>query len=43
MLLLYLTIKQISDKKLSELQQWKIDIHQLVDEIFLAKSKKIKD
>ena len=38
-----LTIEQFSEKPLVELKQWQSDMHQLIDEIFLTKSKEIED
>jgi len=38
-----LTIEQITEGCFAELQQWRVDMHQLIDEIFLIKSKEIED
>jgi DNA repair exonuclease SbcCD ATPase subunit len=38
-----LSVEQVSKKSLDQLKQWQTDMHQLVDEIFLAKSKEIED
>jgi hypothetical protein len=38
-----LIIEQITEPSFAELQQWRIDMHQLIDEIFLAKSKEMED
>jgi hypothetical protein len=38
-----LTIEQITETYFAELQQWKIDMHQLIDEIFLVKIKEVED
>lgn len=38
-----LTIEQITEASFAELQQWRIMMHQSVDEIFLTKTKEIED
>jgi hypothetical protein len=38
-----LTIEQITEPSFAQLQQWRSDMHQLIDEIFLAKSKEMED
>jgi outer membrane murein-binding lipoprotein Lpp len=38
-----LKIEQFSEKPLAELKQWQSNMHQLIDEIFLTKSKEIED
>jgi polyhydroxyalkanoate synthesis regulator phasin len=38
-----LTIEQITEASFAELQQWRMDMHQLIDEIFSAKHKEIDD
>jgi len=38
-----LTIEQTTEASFASLQQWKLDMHQLIDEIFLTKIKEIED
>jgi len=38
-----LTIEQITEPSFAELQQWRSDMHQLIDEIFSAKKKEMED
>jgi hypothetical protein len=38
-----LTIEKTTEACFASLQQWKIDMHQLIDEIFLTKIKEIED
>ena len=38
-----LTIEDFTQKPLADLKQWQNDMHQLIDEIFLTKSKEIED
>jgi hypothetical protein len=38
-----LTIEQITEPSFAQLQQWKTDMYQLIDEIFLTKKKEMED
>jgi hypothetical protein len=38
-----LTIEKTTEASFASLQQWKIDMHQLIDEIFLTRIKEIED